>query len=133
MSTKGNNSKMIFRPKTHPGKLLFRNLGKLHPRLKMMSITNVDIKAEKVLKQLKSLNTSNSCGPDECHPYFLKECVNKMYLSLTDIFRKSVALGEVPDNWRKANITCIFQERNQTGSRKPTSVLDSSDMYIVGE
>ena len=29
-------------------------------------IDNVDIKAESVLKQLKVLNSSKSCGPDEC-------------------------------------------------------------------
>ena len=73
-------------------------------------INNVDIKAEKVLKQLKSLNTSKSCGPDNCHPYFLKECADEIYLPLTEIFRKSVASGEVPEDWRKANITCIFKK-----------------------
>ena len=50
-------------------------------------INNVDIKAEKVLKQLKTLNSAKSCGPDECHPYFLKECADEIYLPLTDIFR----------------------------------------------
>ena len=34
-------------------------------------MNNVDIKAEKLLKQLKTLNSSKSCGPDEFHPYFL--------------------------------------------------------------
>ena len=87
-------------------------------------INNVDIKAEKVLKQLKSLNTSKSCGPDNCHPYFLKECAVEIYLPLTDIFRKSVASGEVPEDWRKANITCIFKtgNRQDPGNYRPVSL-----------
>ena len=73
-------------------------------------INNVDIKAEKVLKQLKTLNSARSCGPDECHSYFLNECADEIYLPLTDIFRKTLASGEVPEDWRKANITCIFKK-----------------------
>ena len=76
-------------------------------------INNVNIKTEKVLKQLKSLNTSKSCGPDNCHPYFLKECADEIYPPLTDIFRKSVASEEVAEDWRKANITCIFKKGNK--------------------
>ena len=37
-------------------------------------IDKIDINAEKLWKQLKSLNVSKSCGPDNCHPFFLKEC-----------------------------------------------------------
>ena len=52
-----------------------------------MSINIVwTLRQKKVHKQSKSLKSSKSCGPDECHPYFLKECADEMYLSLTDIF-----------------------------------------------
>ena len=87
-------------------------------------INNVDIKAEKVLKQLKTLNSAKSCGPDECHPYFLKECADEFYLPLTDIFRKTLASGEVPEDWRKANITCIFK-KNVT-----SKVQEITDQYL---
>ena len=49
-------------------------------------INQIEIKAVKVLKQLKSLNVSKSCGPDNCHPFILKECAEEIYLLLTDIF-----------------------------------------------
>ena len=84
----------------------------------------VDIKAEKVLKQLKTLNSSKSCGPDQCHPYFLKECAEEIYIPLTEIFRKSLRSGEVPEDWRRANITCIFKKGNKQdpGNYRPVSL-----------
>ena len=32
---------------------------------------------------------------------------------MTDIFRRTLAPGEVPEDWRKANITCIFKKSNK--------------------
>ena len=43
-------------------------------------INQIEIKAVKVLKQLKSLNVFKSCGPEICHPFFLKECAEEIYL-----------------------------------------------------
>ena len=76
-------------------------------------INQIEINAVKVLKQLKSLNVSKSCGPDNCHPFFLKECAEEIYLPLTDIFHKSLSSGVIPDDWKKANITCIFKKGNK--------------------
>ena len=55
----------------------------------MNEIDNIDIiniKPEKVLKQLKNLNVSKSCGPDNC-PFFLRECADEISLPLSEIFR----------------------------------------------
>ncbi|WAR18737.1 YWV1-like protein, partial [Mya arenaria] len=49
-------------------------------------IHDVHFSADNVLKILKTLNTSKSCGPDSCHPYFLKECAEELYLPLYDLF-----------------------------------------------
>ena len=38
------------------------------------NINAINIKPEKVLIKLKNLNVSKSCGPDTCHPFFLREC-----------------------------------------------------------
>ena len=65
------------------------------------SINHIEINAVKVLKQLKSLNVSKSCGPDNCHPFFLKECAEEIYLPLTDIFHKSLSSGVVLDDWKR--------------------------------
>ena len=87
-------------------------------------INQIEINAVKVLKQLKSLNVSKSCGPDNCHPFFLKECAEEIYLPLTDIFQKSLSSGVIPDDWKKANITCIFKKGNKQdpGNYRPVSL-----------
>ena len=87
-------------------------------------INQIEINAVKVLKQLKSLNVSKSCGPNNCHPFFLKECAEEIYLPLTDIFHKSLSSGVIPDDWKKANITCIFKKGNKQdpGNYRPVSL-----------
>ena len=73
-------------------------------------INQIEINALKVLKQLKSLNVSKSCGPDNCNPFCLKVCAEQIYLPLTNIFQKSLSRGVIPDDWKKANITCLFEK-----------------------
>ena len=87
-------------------------------------INQIEINAVKVLKQLKSLNVSKTCGPDNCHPFFLKECAEEIYLPLTDIFHKSLSSGVIPDDWKKANSTCIFKKGNKQdpGNYRPVSL-----------
>ena len=64
-------------------------------------MNQIVINAEKVLKQLKTLNISKACGPDNRHPFFLKECTDEIYLPLTDIFRKFLSSGKVPEAGEK--------------------------------
>ena len=49
-------------------------------------INQIEINTVHVLIRLKSLNVSKSCEPDNCHPFFLKECAEEINLPLTDIF-----------------------------------------------
>ena len=73
-------------------------------------VTSVEIIPEKVLKQLKNLNTSKSCGPDNCHPFFLKECAEEIYRPLSVIFQKSLSSGLVPEDWKKSKYNLYFQK-----------------------
>jgi hypothetical protein len=41
-------------------------------------------------------------GPDGIPARLLKECLNKIALSLTALFKKSLSLGKVPQEWKEA-------------------------------
>ena len=65
------------------------------------NIHTIDIKPEKVLKQLKNLNVAKSCGPDNC-PYFLKACVYCLLCwGLTTRQPLWVILCRLPEKGRK--------------------------------
>lgn len=88
------------------------------------SISDIVIQPEVVLKHLKSLNTSKACGPDDCHPFFLKQCSEELYKPLSVIFQKSIESGLLPQDWKLANVSCIFKkgDRSNPGNYRPVSL-----------
>jgi len=81
-------------------------------------ITELVITEEMVLEKLKSLKTNKSPGPDMCHPYVLSKLRDEMKKPLCLLFNKSLESGEIPDEWKTANISAIHKKHSK---RKPSN------------
>jgi hypothetical protein len=84
----------------------------------------VEITEEKVKKLLKALKPDKSPGPDGIHPLLLRSVAEEVAKPLTLIFVKSFETGDLPHDWRQANITPIYKKgpKNEAGNYRPISL-----------
>ena len=71
---------------------------------------NIMISQEGVLKLLKKINPHKASGPDMIPARILKDLSDVIAPILTIIFQRNLTLGEVPEDWKSANVTPIFKK-----------------------
>ncbi|CAM4583755.1 unnamed protein product [Lepidochelys olivacea] len=73
---------------------------------------------------LEKLDEHKSMGPDVLHPRVLKELADAIAEPLAIIFENSWRSGEVPDDWKKANVVLIFKKGKEEdpGNSRPVSL-----------
>ncbi|CAM4557941.1 unnamed protein product [Lepidochelys kempii] len=82
------------------------------------------VEIEVVRDYLEKLDVHKSMGPDELHPRVLKELAAVIAEPLAIIFENSWRTGEVPDDWKKANVVPIFKKgkKEDPGKYRPVSL-----------
>ncbi|KFO69572.1 RNA-directed DNA polymerase from mobile element jockey, partial [Cuculus canorus] len=82
------------------------------------------IQEEEVRDLLAQLDTHKSMGPDGIHPRVLKELADVLSKPPPIIFQPSWLIGEVPLDWRLADVVPIYKKgcREDPGNYRPVSL-----------
>ena len=77
-----------------------------------------------VAKLLDGLNVHKAPGPDGLNARVLKECSTQISPILAFIYNESLAQGNVPDDWRPANVSAVFKkgEKYDAANYRPVSL-----------
>ncbi|PKU41872.1 rna-directed dna polymerase from mobile element jockey-like [Limosa lapponica baueri] len=89
-----------------------------------MLLCSITIKEEEISDLLCRLDAHKSMGPDGLHPRVLKELADVLAKPLSIIYRKSWLTGEVPMDWRVANVTPTYKKgkKEDPGNYRPVSL-----------
>ena len=88
------------------------------------SMGDITVDPKGVAKLLDGLNVHKASGPDGLNARVLKECSNEISPILALIYNVSLAQGEVPDEWRQANVSPVFKkgEKYDAANYRPVSL-----------
>ncbi|KFQ38410.1 hypothetical protein N332_05856, partial [Mesitornis unicolor] len=73
------------------------------------------IHEEVVSDLLHPLDIHKSMGPDGIHPRVLRELAEVLAKPLSIIYQQSWLTGEIPVDWRLANVTPIYNKGRKEG------------------
>ena len=84
----------------------------------------IEIKTADIDKLISELDEHKACGPDGIRPIILKRLRASISPTLQCIFSKSLAEGQVPDDWKHANVTPLHKKgnRNDPANYRPISL-----------
>jgi Endonuclease-reverse transcriptase/Reverse transcriptase (RNA-dependent DNA polymerase) len=85
------------------------------------NLQNVREVKEKIKKQKKH----SAAGPNGIGPGLLQELSEEVAPILASIYNKSMATGQVPNDWREANVTPIFKKGAKTAPENYRPTLTS--------
>jgi hypothetical protein len=91
------------------------------------NIERLHITTNGVCMLLEKLDPTKAIGPDLIPTRVLKEAADQVAPFLTYIFNHSLRTGDVPQDWRQANITAIFKkgDRSKAVNYRPVSLNTS--------
>ena len=101
--------------------------GTLLPDLEVWDATQntpLVIQVETVRELLLHLDCHKSMGPDGLHPRVLRELAGVIAELLSAVYQHSWLSGEVPEDWRLADVTPIYKKgrMEDPGNYRPVSL-----------
>ena len=100
------------------------------------NISDIVIDPKGVEKLLSNLQPHKAAGPDMIPNLVLKNCSKALAPGVSVLFQKSLDSGELPRDWKDANVTPVFKkgDRHAAENYRPVSltcVLSKSLEHIV--
>ena len=88
------------------------------------SMPDITVTKEGVEKLLKKINPSKACGPDMIPARILRDMAEEISPILTTLFQRTIDLGELPEDWKSANVSPIFKkgDRFKASNYRPVSL-----------
>ena len=88
------------------------------------SINNLLIDINGVEKLLSRLNVNKASGPDSIPNRILKNCSKELAPAIAHIFQISLTSGQLPSDWKNANVSPIFKKgsRHEPSNYRPVSL-----------
>ncbi|KFW82306.1 hypothetical protein N305_03469, partial [Manacus vitellinus] len=82
------------------------------------------IQEETVCDPLNHLDPHKSMGPDGIHPRVMRNLAEELAKPLSIIYQQSWLTGEVPDDWKLANVMPIHKKgwKEDRGNYRPVSL-----------
>ena len=72
--------------------------------------TNICVDRRMIKGLIGELDTTKASGPDNIHSRILKEGVESISIALDKLYTRSLEYGEIPDDWKRANVVPIFKK-----------------------
>ena len=87
-------------------------------------LSDIKVTRERVKEVIDGMRENAAPGPDRIQPLLLKMLRDEVATPLTILFQKSIDVGEIPDEWREANVVPIFKKgsRAEPGNYRPVSL-----------
>ncbi len=77
-------------------------------------VNDIDFSTSRIRKILKDVNVNKSAGPDGIHGKVLKNCREGIVYPLSVIFRISYNIGQIPAEWKLANVVPVHKKGPKT-------------------
>src|SRR2546425_1757221 len=99
------------------------HIGDIRDDMNSLTLNTVDITDEKIEKALQGLKRNKKEGVDGIISTLLIESKAGVILPLKLLYNKSLITGEIPLNWKQANVTPIFKKgsKKDPGNYRPIS------------
>jgi hypothetical protein len=88
------------------------------------NLADSKITVERIKEKIKNLRLNSAAGLDQIGPSLLQHLLDEVAPALKIIFSRSLEEGELPEDWRTANVTPIFKKgaKADPGNYRPVSL-----------